>query len=147
VTVVDRPRAFGTVALTPTAYLNTTFEHARGFRCSEADDSHVIERLWYGWTAPEDADEYERLLREEIFPGFAEEGIEGFRGFRVLRREREADDEVEFVTVMRFGSLDAVREFAGDDYRQAHVPPAAREVLSRFDDRARHYEVREREEY
>jgi heme-degrading monooxygenase HmoA len=104
----------------------------------------MIERLWFGWTAPEDADEYERLLREEIFPGFAEKGIDGYRGFRVLRRSSE-DDEVEFVTAMRFDSLEAVREFAGEEYEQAHVPPAAREVLSEYDDRARHYEVREQE--
>ena len=116
----------------------------------------MIERLWYGWTAPEDADEYERLLCEEILPGFAGDLGEGLRGYRVLRRDRGGDDgsgedgdredaeaeEVEFVTVMRFDSLDAVREFAGEDYRQAHVPPEAREVLSRYDDRARHYEVR-----
>ena len=126
----------------------------------------MIERLWYGWTAPGDADEYERRLREEILPGFADEGIEGFRGYRVLRRnprdggidteDRDNDtedsdgdaegDEVEFVTILRFDSLDAVREFAGEDYAEAHVPPEAREVLSRYDDRARHYEVRERAE-
>jgi heme-degrading monooxygenase HmoA len=101
----------------------------------------VIERLWHGWTASEDADEYERLLREEILPGFAEEGA-GLRGYRVLRRESDDGDEVEFLTVIQFDSLEAVREFAGEDYRQAHVPPEAREVLSRYDDRARHYEVR-----
>ena len=42
---------------------------------------------------------------------------------------------------MRFASWGAVREFAGEDYEEANVPEAAREVLSRFDDRARHYEV------
>ncbi|UPV74848.1 hypothetical protein M0R89_01970 [Halorussus limi] len=128
----------------------------------------MIERIWHGWTTPENADEYERLLREEIFPGFADRNIEGYRGFRVLRRESdvggaedrnggnreggrdgETDDaaEVEFVTAMRFDSLDAVREFAGEDYERAHVPDVAREVLSRWDDRARHYEVRERDEF
>ena len=119
----------------------------------------MVEQLWYGWTAPEDADEYERRLREEILPGFADEDIEGFGGYRVLRRDPNGDDrdtesvggdgdpgdgEVEFVTILRFDSLDAVRKFAGEDYEAAHVPPEAREVLSRYDDRARHYEVRER---
>ena len=105
----------------------------------------MLERLWHGWTRPADADEYERLLREEIFPAFDDGTGDGFRGFRVLRRECEDADEVEFVTVMRFDSLDAVREVAGEDYREAHVPPEARELLARYDDRARHYEVRERE--
>ncbi|MFB6083670.1 MAG: antibiotic biosynthesis monooxygenase [Halorientalis sp.] len=105
----------------------------------------MIERIWHGWTAPDDADEYERRLQEEILPEFAEEDIEGYRGVRVLRRP--LDDEVEFVTIMRFDSIDAVREFAGEDYEAAHVPPKAREVLTRFDDRARHYEIRDQREY
>jgi len=99
----------------------------------------MIERLWHGWTDPGDADGYERLLREEILPE-AVEGIDGCHGARVLRRD--ADGEVEFVTSIRFGSMGSVREFAGEDHETAHVPPEARELLSRFDDRVRHYEVR-----
>ncbi|WP_276302060.1 antibiotic biosynthesis monooxygenase family protein [Halorussus lipolyticus] len=104
----------------------------------------MIERIWHGWTTPEEADEYERLLHDEIFPRFADEDIDGYRGFRVLRRANRGDEEVEFVTVMRFDSLDAVKEFAGEDHEQAHIPPEAEKVLSRYDDRARHYEVRAR---
>ncbi|MEZ3164181.1 antibiotic biosynthesis monooxygenase [Halorubrum sp. RMP-47] len=104
----------------------------------------MIERIWHGWTAPEDADEYERLLREEILPAFADTDNEGYRGARLLRRSD--GDEVEFVTVLRFDDLDAVRAFVGEAYREAHVPPTAREVLSRYDDRAAHYEVREERE-
>jgi hypothetical protein len=50
---------------------------------------------------------------------------------------------VEFVTIMWFESLQAVKQFAGEDYEQAVVPPKARAVLSRFDQRSQHYEVRE----
>jgi heme-degrading monooxygenase HmoA len=108
----------------------------------------MIERIWHGWTAREDADEYERLLREEILPSFADADNDGYRGARVLRREADGDDAlVEFVTVLRFEDLDAVRAFAGEEYREAHVPPAARRVLARYDDRARHYEVREEREH
>ncbi|GAA0721535.1 heme-degrading monooxygenase HmoA [Halorubrum trapanicum] len=110
----------------------------------------MIDRIWHGWTTPENADEYERLLREEILPSFADADNDGYRGTRLLRREAdpETDDgEVEFVTILRFDSTESVREFAGEEYRDAHVPPAAREVLKRFDDRARHYEVREEREY
>ena len=103
----------------------------------------MIERIWHGWTAPADADDYERLLRERILPETVD-GIEGCRGARVLRRDDGA--EVEFVTSIRFESFDAVTEFAGDDPETAHVPPAARALLSRFDDRVRHYEVREHRE-
>jgi hypothetical protein len=52
---------------------------------------------------------------------------------------RDLDDEVEFATVMIFDSLDHVRAFAGDDYETAYVPPAARAVLTRFDEKSAHY--------
>jgi len=48
---------------------------------------------------------------------------------------------IEFVTITLFESLDAVREFAGDDYEAAVVLPEARRLLSRFDLRSRHYET------
>lgn len=99
----------------------------------------MICRLWHGWTAPERADRYERLLREEIFAGIAERAIDGFQGIEL--RRRETDGEVEFVTIMWFETLEAVREFAGTDLTRAVVPPAARALLARFDARATHYEV------
>ena len=55
--------------------------------------------------------------------------------------------EVEFITIMGFESWDAVKQFAGEDYEKAYVPPKARKVLSRFDDRSQHYEIRERITY
>ena len=79
---------------------------------------------------------------EEIFTGIEEQRISGFREIQMLRQD--LGDEVEFVTEMWFDSLDAVREFSGEDYEVSVVPPAARAVLSRFDERSQHYEVRER---
>ena len=102
----------------------------------------MISRIWHGYTTPEDADTYEQLLRDEIFTGIAGRNIEGFREIQLFRRPM--DGEVEFVTVMWFDSLDAVRTFAGSDHELAVVPTAARSVLSRFDERSQHYEVRER---
>lgn len=106
----------------------------------------MVGRLWHGWTTTANADAYERLLREEIFPGIAAKGVAGYRGIQLFRRPVEAD-EVEFLTIMWFDSWDAVKQFAGDDYERAYVPPKARQVLSRFDGRSLHYEVRERREY
>jgi len=102
----------------------------------------MISRIWRGWTTRANADAYERLLREEIFTGIAGRAIAGYRGIDLLRRD--ADGAVEFVTIMWFDTLDAVREFAGDDYETAVVPPAARRLLVRFDDRSAHYTVRQR---
>lgn len=100
----------------------------------------MISRIWHGWTTPENADKYEALLKEEIFVGIQERHIRGYNGIQLLRRD--LGEEVEFVTIMAFDSLDAVRDFAGEDYEAAYVPAAARAVLSRFDERSQHYEVR-----
>lgn len=99
----------------------------------------MICRIWHGWTTPENAPVYEGLLRSEIFAGIAGRQIRGYRGIQLL--EREAGPEVEFVTIMWFDDLDAVREFAGEDYEACVVPPAARAVLKRFDQRSAHYPV------
>jgi len=100
----------------------------------------MIARIWHGWTIPDNADKYETLLEEEIFTGIQNRHIPGFRGIQLLRRP--LDDEIEFVTIMLFDSLDAVRAFAGDDYEQAVVPPQARLLLSHYDQRSQHYEVK-----
>ena len=100
----------------------------------------MISRIWHGWTTPENADAYEELLKSEIFVGIGERRIPGYRSIQLFRRALA--DEVEFVTVMWFDSIDAVRAFAGEDYEVAVVPPKARALLSRFDARSQHYEVR-----
>jgi antibiotic biosynthesis monooxygenase (ABM) superfamily enzyme len=100
----------------------------------------MISRIWHGWTTPENADAYESLLKDEIFSGIQERGIAGYRGIELLRRDIEG--EVEFVTIMWFDDIEAVRSFAGEDYEAAVVPEKARAVLSRFDGRSQHYEVR-----
>ena len=101
----------------------------------------MISRIWHGWTKPENADRYESLLKTEIFPGILARRIAGFQRIDLLRRKH--DSEVEFITVMWFDTWEAVKEFAGDHMDHAVVPPKARAVLARFDDRSQHYEVRE----
>jgi antibiotic biosynthesis monooxygenase (ABM) superfamily enzyme len=100
----------------------------------------MISRIWHGWTTPANADVYEALLKDEIFVGIRGRQIAGFQGIQLLKRD--LGDEVEFVTIMLFDGLDAVRTFAGQDYEVAVVPPKARAVLKRFDERSQHYEVR-----
>jgi heme-degrading monooxygenase HmoA len=106
----------------------------------------MIARIWHGWTLCENANDYETLLREEIFPEIASKEVPGYLGIQMLRRSVE-DDEEEFITIMWFDSWDAVKDFAGVDYELAYVPAKARLLLVRFDERSRHYEVKERLEY
>jgi len=105
----------------------------------------MIGRIWHGWTKPENADKYEQLLREEIFPAIGAKKVASYKGIQLFRRP--LDNEIEFITIMWFDSLDAVRSFAGEDYEVAVVPPKARVLLSRFDARSQHYEIKERLEY
>jgi heme-degrading monooxygenase HmoA len=100
----------------------------------------MICRIWHGYTTFENADVYESLLRDEIFTGIGDRKIKGYKGIQLLRRN--TDTETEFITIMWFESLGAVREFAGEDYENAVVPDKAQKVLSRFDKTSQHYDVR-----
>jgi heme-degrading monooxygenase HmoA len=100
----------------------------------------MITRIWHGYTTLENADAYENLLRHEIFAWIAGKNITGYRGIQLYRRPLEA--EIEFITLMWFDSLDAVRAFAGEDYETAVVLPQAQALLSHYDARSQHYEVR-----
>ncbi len=97
----------------------------------------MIGRLWHGWTSRENAEAYETLLRSEVLPGIHR--VRGYGGACLLRQDAGA--EVEFITLTFFESIEAVREFAGEDHEKAVVPPKARALLSRFDERSAHYRV------
>ena len=103
----------------------------------------AIKRLWHGWTAPENADAYWKVLRDRVIPGIEARNIPGYRGFEVLRLDHGT--EVEFVTMITFDSLDNVIDFQGEDYARAYVPDVARAVLSRWDLTCAHYTVLEEE--
>jgi hypothetical protein len=97
----------------------------------------MIVRLWRGWTSIENADAYEKLLREQVLPGL--QRIDGYRGGHILRQEN--NNEVEFVVMNFFDSLESVRAFAGPDYTVPVFEPEARLLLSKVEPVARHYEV------
>ena len=105
----------------------------------------MVLRIWHGWTTPANGSAYESLLKKEIFPAIAAKGVSGYRGIQLSRRE--LNKEFEFVTIMRFDSWEAVRQFAGENYETAYVPEKARQVLARFDSHSQHYEVVEEINY
>lgn len=97
----------------------------------------MIGRLWRGWTATDEADAYEELLRNEVLPGILR--IDGCRGAYALRREGE--EGTEFVTLTLWDSMNAIRRFAGEEYETAVVPEKAQALLARYDKTSVHYEV------
>lgn len=116
----------------------------------------MIIRIWRGWTTPQNADAYEALLREEI-TGESVNGAQtpGMLGIDVLRHDPDPGDataadaevevEVEFSTIMSFNDWDAVRAFAGAELHAAVVPDADRALLTRWDERSRHYDLLSRD--
>ncbi|HEY1659803.1 MAG TPA: antibiotic biosynthesis monooxygenase [Candidatus Sulfotelmatobacter sp.] len=97
----------------------------------------MIARHWRGWTVVNNADAYERLLKETVLPGL--KAIAGYNGGYILRKDNA--NEVEFVVINFFESLDAVRKFAGENYTVAVFEPEAKRLLSRIEPEAMHYEV------
>jgi antibiotic biosynthesis monooxygenase (ABM) superfamily enzyme len=97
----------------------------------------MITRVWRGWTTQAEAGDYERFLLEELFPSMRT--IQGFRGAEVLRRADAG--EIAFVTLVRFEALGDVKHFAGDAWEKPVIEPRAAKLLTRWDERAAHYET------
>jgi heme-degrading monooxygenase HmoA len=97
----------------------------------------VIARIWHGYTKPENADAYEAMLKPELLPGISH--VEGYKASYLLRRD--VGGEVEFITIMLWDSIDAIRNFAGSDYEASVVPEERRKYLSRHDAKSAHYQI------
>ena len=87
----------------------------------ETERLTMIARIWHGWTTPDNADAYETLLRSTILPGIVANKVAGLARIELFRRSLGA--EVEFITIMWFDALAAVKAFAGAQYEEAVVPP------------------------
>jgi hypothetical protein len=97
----------------------------------------MIARIWHGYTTPENADAYEAKLKPELLPGIGK--IPGYRGAYLLRRKLES--EIEFITIMIWESLEAIKAVAGPNYTASIVPEDRLKYLKRHDSHAVHYEI------
>ena len=97
----------------------------------------MVARIWHGYTTPDHADAYESMLKPELLPGISK--VPGYRGSYLMRRA--LGEEVEFITILLFDSIDDIRAVAGPDYETAVIPDVRRKHLLRWDEKARHYEV------
>jgi heme-degrading monooxygenase HmoA len=97
----------------------------------------MIVRAWRGHAGIADAQAYPTHLLRSVRPKL--EQLAGFRGLYLLgRRDLE---EIEFLVLTLWDSMDAIRAFAGEQPELAVVEPEARAALLRFDDNVKHYEV------
>ena len=99
----------------------------------------MIARIWHGYTSIENAPKYENVLINEVIPSIEDKKIEGYRNISVLKRSLKG--EFEFITIMRFDNLECIKNFVGEDYERSYVPESAKQVLSRFDAKAQHYDI------
>ncbi len=97
----------------------------------------MIARVWHGHTKPEHADAYESMLRPELLPGISK--AKGYRGSYLLRRN--VGQEVEFITIILWDSIDAIKTVTGEDYEKSIIPEERRKYLSKHEPKAAHYEV------
>jgi len=97
----------------------------------------VIARVWTANTTAGQLPAYLDHLRARVIPAL--QAVEGYRGLTIL--DRPLGDGIEVVVTTYWTSMDAIRGFAGTDVERAVVAQEAAALLSRFDERVRHYVV------
>jgi heme-degrading monooxygenase HmoA len=97
----------------------------------------MVARTWWGATRAADAADYLDYLRKTGLAEFAR--VPGHRRTLTLRRIDQG--RAEFLIVTLWDSMDAVRQFAGDDPERAVFYPEDDRYLIARDDRVAHYEV------
>ena len=100
----------------------------------------MIARIWHGWTSRENAEKYEKLLREEVLLEIAKRSIPGYKGAEIFIRDAE-NDEIEFITLLRFETLDGAIIFAGKNYETPVIPPECKKLLKHYSEKSRHYRI------
>ena len=97
----------------------------------------MIARIWHGYTKPEHAEAYEAMLKPELLPGIGK--VAGYKSSYLLRRD--LGDEIEFLTIMLWDSIDAIRAVAGEDYENSVIPEDRKKFLARNDSKSAHSEI------
>lgn len=94
----------------------------------------MIARMWGGSTIRERADDYVKHLQQSVVPELRQ--IDGFKGVYLLRLN--SSDDVEFVVLTLWESMDAIRKFAGENPQVAVVDYAARGLFREYDAEVKH---------
>jgi heme-degrading monooxygenase HmoA len=97
----------------------------------------MIARIWHGVVPSVKADAYHEYLREMGIREYR--ATPGNRGCYVLRRLE--GERAHFLLISLWESLDAIREFVGDDVDRAHYYPEDGDFLIELQPRVKHYEV------
>jgi heme-degrading monooxygenase HmoA len=96
-------------------------------------------REWRGRAKQSEAARYPEYFRNEVISQLRR--ARGFQGGYLSKRE--VADQVEFLVLTRWETMDAIREFTGSAAEHAVIDPAAMVTLVAYDHAVRHYEVLE----
>jgi len=97
----------------------------------------MIARMWRGSAIREKANDYVKHLQMSVIPELRQ--IDGFKGVFLMRRD--SSEDVEFLVLTLWESMDAIRKFAGENVEAAVVAPAAQALFQEYDSTVKHFEV------
>jgi heme-degrading monooxygenase HmoA len=97
----------------------------------------MIARMWRGSAIRERADDYVKHLQQSVVPELRQ--INGFKEVYLLRLD--SSEDVEFVVLTLWESMEAIRKFAGENPEVAVVAPAARVLFREYDAEVNHFEI------
>lgn len=95
----------------------------------------MIIRNWTGVVKADRANDYIAHLQQDTFKRLS--AIKGFINASVL--QREVIDGIEFLVITEWDNMEAIQEFAGPSADIAVIPPAAQDMMVRYDPVVRHY--------
>jgi heme-degrading monooxygenase HmoA len=93
--------------------------------------------MWRGSAIRERADDYVKHLQQSVVHELRQ--IDGFKGIYLLRRN--LSDDVEFLVMTLWESMETTRKFAGENPEVAVVAPAARALFREYDAEVKHFEI------
>ena len=97
----------------------------------------MVARHWIGVAKKERADEYILHLQNDTFKQI--QTIPGFVSARILQRELK--EGIEFLIITEWESIASIRQFAGEDHNLPVVPQSVKDMMIRYDNEVRHYEI------
>ncbi|HUN44959.1 MAG TPA: hypothetical protein VMU85_00505 [Stellaceae bacterium] len=97
----------------------------------------LIARIWHGQTRAAIAEEYTRYLYENGVRKIA--AIPNNRGTQMLRKVEGGIGD--FTVISYWDSVEAIKQYAGEDYEKTNVLPRDPEYLLEVEPKVRHLEV------
>lgn len=97
----------------------------------------MIARHWRGLAKKENATPYIDHLLNGTFPLL--KTIKGFISASIL--QQETNEGIWFLIITQWESIEAIRQFAGDEPTVAVVPPLVQQLMIRYDKQVEHYAV------